>query len=59
MLINDQPVSCAPNLGAIGGPCSGHLSLSHVVLIKPSTDGQMNSSPWLMQTWAASPGLGR
>ena len=42
-------------MGAIGGPCNGHLALSHVELIEASAVGQLNSSPCLSQTWAESP----
>ena len=43
-------------MGAIGGPCSGHLSLSQVTLMEASAVGQLNSLPSISQTWAASPG---
>ena len=43
-------------MGAIGGPCSGHLEVSHVTLIEASAVEQVNSSPWLLQTSAESPG---
>ena len=43
-------------MGAIGGPCSGHLSLSQVALMEASAVGQLNSLPSISQTWAVSPG---
>ena len=43
-------------MGAIGGPCSGHLSLSQVALMEASAVGQLNSLPSISQTWAPSPG---
>ena len=43
-------------MGAIGGPCIGHLSLSHVALMEASAVGQLNSLPSISQTWAPSPG---
>ena len=43
-------------MGAIGGPCSEHLSLLQVALVEASAVGQMNSLPSLSQTWAESPG---
>ena len=49
-------ISCDSIMGAIGGPCSGHLSLSQVALMEASAVGQLNSLPWISQTWAASPG---
>ena len=53
---HDQPVnSCDSIMGAIGGPCNGHLVLSQVRLVEASAIGQLNSSPWLSQTWAESP----
>ena len=52
-----KPVnSCESIMGANGGPCSGHLSLSHVALMEASAVGQLNSLPWISQTWAESPG---
>ena len=42
-------------MGAIGGPWSGHLALLHVTFVDRLTVGQMNSSSWLMQTWAVLP----
>ena len=52
----DQPVNSWDSImGAIDGPCNGHLALSHVRLIEASAVGQMNSSPWLSQTGAESP----
>ena len=50
-----EPVICDPIMGAIGGPCSGHLSVSHVALMEASAVGQLNSLSWFSQTWAASP----
>ena len=52
---HDQPVFCGSITEAIGGPCSGHLVLSHVALIEASAIGQVNSSPSLSQTWPESP----
>ena len=43
-------------MGAIGGPCSGHLSISQVALMEASAVGQLNSLPSISQTWAPSPG---
>ena len=51
---HDQPVRCDSILGAIGGPCRGHLVSSHVTLVEEV--GQMNLLPCLKQTWAVSPG---
>ena len=52
-----QPVnSCDSIMGAIGGPCNGHLEVSHVTLIEASAVEQVNSSPWLWQTSAEPPG---
>ena len=52
-----EPVnSCNSIMGANGGPCSGHLSVSHVALMEASAVGQLNSLPWISQTWAPSPG---
>ena len=52
-----EPVnSCDSIMGAIGGPFSGHLSLSHVALMEASAVGQLNSLPSISQTWAGSPG---
>ena len=52
-----EPVkSCTCVMGAIGGPCSGHLSLSQVALMEGSAVGQMNSLLSISQTWAESPG---
>ena len=52
-----EPVnSCNSIMGAIGGPCSGHLSLSQVALMEASAVGQLNSLPSISQTWAESPG---
>ena len=52
-----EPVnSCESIMGANGGPCSGHLSLSHVALMEASAVGQLNSFPSISQTWAESPG---
>ena len=42
-------------MGAIGGPCNGHLVLSQVRLVEASAIGQLNSSPSLWQTCAESP----
>ena len=42
-------------MGAIGGPCRGHLAVSHVILVEESVVGQLNSLSWLWQTWAVSP----
>ena len=42
-------------MGAIGGPCSGHLSLSQVTLMEASAVGQLNSLPSISQTLAPSP----
>ena len=53
---HDQPVNSWDSImGATGGPCNGHLVLSHVILIEASAVGQLNSSPSLWQTWAESP----
>ena len=43
-------------MGAMGGPCSGHLLVSHVPLIVESSNGQLNSLPLISQTGATSPG---
>ena len=43
-------------MGAVGVPCNGHLSLSHVALMEALAVGQLNSLPWISQTWAESPG---
>ena len=43
-------------MGAMGGPCSGHLLVSQVPLMVGSAVGQMNSLPWSVQTGAMSPG---
>ena len=52
-----EPVnSCNSIMGANGGPCSGHLSVSHVALMEASAVGQLNSLSWISQTWAPSPG---
>ena len=51
-----QPVNSWDSImGAIGGPCSGHLEVSHVTLMESSAVEQVNSSPWLLQTSAESP----
>ena len=51
-----QPVNSWDSImGAISGPCSGHLALSHVRLVEASAVGQLNSSPSLWQAWAESP----
>ena len=42
-------------MGAMGGPCSGHLLVSQVPLMVESPVGQLNSLPWLSQTGAKSP----
>ena len=42
--------------GAMGGPCSGHLLVSHVPLMVESAVGQLNSLPLLSQTGAKFPG---
>ena len=42
--------------GAMGGPCSGHLLVSHVPLMVESPVGQLNSLPLISQTGAKSPG---
>ena len=53
----DQPVGCGSLTGAVDGPCSGHLALSQVTLaVEALVEGQVNSLPWLWQTWAGSPG---
>ena len=49
-------ISCDSIMGAIGGPCSGHLSISQVALMEASAVGQLNSLPSISQTWAPSPG---
>ena len=49
-------INCDSIMGAIGGPCSGHLSLSHVALMEASAVGQLNSLPSISQTRAGSPG---
>ena len=51
-----EPVICDSIMGAIDGPCSGHLSLSHIALMEASAVGQLNSLPSISQTWAESPG---
>ena len=51
-----EPVICDSIMGAIDGPCRGHLSLSHVALMEASAVGQLNSLPSISQTWAPSPG---
>ena len=43
-------------MGAMGGPCSGHLLVSHVPLTVESPVGQLNSLPFISQTGAKSPG---
>ena len=43
-------------MGAIAGPCNGHLSLSQVAFVEGSVVGQVNSSPRTMQTCAVCPG---
>ena len=43
-------------MGAMGGPCSGHLLVSQVPLMVESPVGQLNSLPWLSQTGTKSPG---
>ena len=48
-----QPVGCGCIIGAIGGPCSGHLALSQAT---SAIVGQLNMFPSLLQTWAGSPG---
>ena len=53
--LNGKPAGSGPFVGAIGGPCNGHLSLSQVWLVEPLDVGQKNSSPWSEQTWAPSP----
>ena len=46
-----EPVkSCTSVMGAIGGPCSGHLSLSQVAFVEGSAVGQMNSLLSISQT---------
>ena len=40
----------------MGGPCSGHLLVSHVPLMVESPVGQLNSLPFISQTGAKSPG---
>ena len=46
-----EPVkSCTSVMGAIGGPCSGHLSISQVALMEGSAVGQMNSLLSISQT---------
>ena len=54
----DQPVNgCGSLTGAVDGPCSGHLALSQATLaVEALVEGQVNSLPWLWQTWAGSPG---
>ena len=49
-------ISCDSIMGAIDGPCSGHLSLWQVALMEASAVGQLNSLPSISQTWAPSPG---
>ena len=52
-----EPVkSCTSVMGAIGGPCRGHLSLSQVALMEGSAVEQLNSLPSISQTWVESPG---
>ena len=53
--LNGKPAGSGPFVGAIGGPCNGHLSLSQVWLVEPLDVEQKNSSPWSEQTWAPSP----
>ena len=36
------PVCCGFILGALGGPCSGHLVVSQGALVEESAVGQMN-----------------
>ena len=43
-------------MGAIAGPCNGHLSLSQVAFVEGSVVGQVNSSPRTLQTCAVCPG---
>ena len=43
-------------MGAMGGPCNGHLLVSHVPLMVESPVGQQNSLPLISQTGAKSPG---
>ena len=43
-------------MGAIGGPCNGHLSLSQDAFVEGSVVGQVNSSPRTLQTCAVCPG---
>ena len=43
-------------MGAMGGPCSGHLLVSHVPLMVESPVGQLNSLPVISQTGAKFPG---
>merc|ERR1719367_1509592 len=45
--------------GAMGGPCSGHLFVSHVPLMVESPVGQLNSLPLISQTGAKFPADGR
>ena len=53
---NVEPVDCVSILGAVGGPCSGHLSVSQLTLVEVFVVLQMNSSAWLnWQTWVADP----
>ena len=40
----------------MGGPCSGHLLVSHVPLMVESPVGQLNSLPLVSQTGAKFPG---
>ena len=42
-------------IGAIGGPCSGHLAVSQVILVEELVVGQLNSLSWLWQTCPVSP----
>ena len=43
-------------MGAMGGPCSGHLLVSHVPLMVESPVGQLNSLSLISQTGAKYPG---
>ena len=52
-----EPVNIRESImGAIGGPCNGHLSLSQEALMEASAVGQLSSLPWISQTWTESPG---
>ena len=42
--------------GAMGGPCSGHLLVSHMPLMVESPVGQLNSLALISQTGAKCPG---